>query len=140
MKSLDTVLHYIAPSFLVVLAQSIPLPEGSGSYAEIVRSLGVLVVLAWYMWYTTSVSTPRILESAAKEREISAQAHREEREIMTTADRAEHDQKRKDFLDAMAAQRHEFQLSLTAQTEAFKGSIEKIACKFERQTHVQKDD
>ncbi|WP_206689949.1 hypothetical protein, partial [Streptococcus pseudopneumoniae] len=77
---------------------------------------------------------PRILESAAKEREISADAHRVEREAMSAANRLDHDQKRKDFLDAMAAQRHEFQVSLSAQTEAFKGSIEKIACRFERQT------
>lgn len=121
MRTLDTTLHYVVPSFLVVLAQAIPLPEGAGgSWAEIVRSLGVLVVLAWYMWYTTSVSNPKILEAAAKERETSAKTHKEER-----------DQSRADMIAALTEQRKEYNGALLAATDAFKASLDKITCKFE---------
>ncbi len=121
MRTLETTLHYVVPSFLVVLAQAIPLPEGAnGSWAEIVRSLGVLVVLAWYMWYTTSVSNPKILEAAAKERENSAITHKQER-----------DQSRADMIAALTDQRKEFNVALSAATDAFRESLDKITCKFE---------
>lgn len=131
MKALDAVIQYATPVILVI-AQSIPIPDVNNSIVmEAVRSLGVLIVLAWYLWYTTSVSNPKILDAAAKEREASATAHRAERESITAAHKLESDQKRTDFLQAMACQRQEFQSSLTHATDAFKVAVDRIACKFE---------
>lgn len=136
MRALDTTLHIGIPTALVFIAQTIPLPDGSnGIVMEAVRSLGVLVVLAWYLWYTTSISNPRILEAAAKEREANAESHRLERVAMTAAYREEVDQKRADFLAAMVAQRKEFQETLAAATDSFRAAIDKVTCRFDGEQH-----
>lgn len=135
MRDLDTAIQIGMPPILLI-AQSIPLPAGDSSvYLEAVRTLGVLAVLAWYLWYTTSVSNPKILEAAAKEREANSASHRAEREAMTRAYREEVDQKRADFLAAMVAQRKEFQESLHAATETFRDAIDKVTCRFDGSDH-----
>lgn len=131
LNTLDTVIQLGIPPILI-LAQALPLPDATHDlYLEAIRSLGVLIVLAWYLWYNTSVSQPRLLDSAAKEREMSNEAHRAERASMAQAVRSESDQKRVDFLAAIADQRHEFQETLQAATNTFTTTIEKISCKYE---------
>lgn len=124
------VAHLTIPPAVWFIAQSIPMPapDSNGvSVAEIIKNLGVLFVLAWYLWYNTSVALPRILEAASKEREANAIQHRAEREAMTAAYSQEVDRKRTDFLKAMSEQRVEFRQALDDLTDA----IRSTGCKFE---------
>tara|TARA_R110000868_G_scaffold113327_1_gene304251 strand:- start:447 stop:815 length:369 start_codon:yes stop_codon:yes gene_type:complete len=120
MKLLDAAIQWLVPPGLLI-AQTTTLPDALAGniYMELVRSLGVLVVLAWYLYYQTSVAMPRIMEIASQEREAIARLHMQEL-----------DQKRKDYSEQMDAQRAMLVSALVTSNETFRSTVEKIACKF----------
>jgi len=79
--------------------------SGMSQYTTLFSSLGVAAILGWYLWYTTSVSFPRL--SAQHLDRFDEMLTRQERVVseLTKSFRETNSEQRHDFLDSIDEER-----------------------------------
>lgn len=88
-------------------------------YTSLFSSLGVAAILGWYLWYTTSVSFPKI--SAQHLERFDSMLTNQDKVVsnMTKAFKDVSAEQRRDFLDALAEERQNTRDMVNMMKESF---------------------